>query len=63
MVAAGLTNAAIARRRGTSESAVEQSPTGMIKALEIPLHSDVDPRMEMARQYILVAGIPNACER
>jgi len=58
LVAAGLTNAAIARHRGTSESAVEQSLTAIIKALAIPTAGDVNPRMEMARQYISVAGIP-----
>ena len=58
LVATGLTNAAIARQRRTSESAVEQALTSIIKTLEIPIRGDVNPRMEMARRYILVAGLP-----
>lgn len=59
MVAQGLTNAAIARRRETSESAVEQSVAGIVRALDIPSRSDLNPRMEAARRYIAAAGLPD----
>lgn len=58
LVAAGLTNSAIARRRGTTESAVEQTLTAIIKALALNVADDVNPRMELARQFIRVAGLP-----
>lgn len=58
LVATGLTNAAIARQRGTSESAVEQALTSIIKVLDIPIRGDVNPRMELARRYIIAAGLP-----
>ena len=58
LVAAGLTNAAIANKRNTSESAVEQIFTAIKKALDIKNDADLNTRTEMVRRYIKVAGIP-----
>lgn len=59
MVAQGLTNAAIAKRRGTTQSAVEQSLSAIFRALGIDPRGDLNPRVQAARMYISVAGIPD----
>jgi DNA-binding NarL/FixJ family response regulator len=58
MVSEGFTNAAIARKRNTTESAVEQTLSAINKSLGIPIGTDINPRTEMARRYIQVAGVP-----
>lgn len=59
MVAQGLTNAAIARRRGTTQSAVEQSLSAIFRTLGIEQHGELNPRVQAARMYITAAGVPD----
>ena len=59
MVAEGLTNSAIARRRGTTQSAVEQSLSAIFRVLGIDPRGDYNPRVQAARVYIAAAGIPD----
>lgn len=56
--AAGLSNAAIAARRGTSERSVEQHLQGVYAGLGISLTAEVNPRVEAVRRYVEVAGLP-----
>ncbi len=58
MVAQGLTNSAIAHRRGTSESAVEQVLASVFRNLGLDHGADVNPRIQAARIYIAAAGMP-----
>lgn len=58
MMAQGLTNAAIAKRRGTSESAVEQVVAGIFRNLHLEPGTEVNPRMQAARLYISTVGLP-----
>jgi DNA-binding NarL/FixJ family response regulator len=58
LVAEGLTNSAIATKRSTSESAVEQTLSAIMRGLDIKSDSRVNPRTEMARRYIQIAGVP-----
>lgn len=58
MTAQGLTNAAIARRRGSSESAVEQVLASVFRNLGLTHGGEVNPRMQSARIYIEAAGLP-----
>jgi DNA-binding NarL/FixJ family response regulator len=60
LAASGLNNAAIAARRGTSERSVEQHLQAVYTTLGIELGGDVNPRVEAARRYIEVAGLPPA---
>jgi len=62
LAASGLNNAAIAERRGTSERSVEQHLQATYAALGIALGGDINPRVEAARRYIEVAGIPEASD-
>jgi DNA-binding NarL/FixJ family response regulator len=62
LAASGLNNAAIAERRGTSERSVEQHLQAAYAALGIELGGELNPRVEAARRYIEVAGIPAASE-
>ena len=55
----GLTNAAIARERGTSERAVELLLQSAWRALGVPDDPDVNRRVEGARRYIASAGMPD----
>lgn len=57
--ALGLTNAAIARRRETTERTVEQRLQSVYVALGIDVTPDVNPRVEAIRRYIAAAGIPS----
>lgn len=59
MVAQGLTNTAIAERRGTSASAVEQALSGIFRALGIGHSPDRNPRVQAALTYIAAVGIPD----
>ncbi len=58
MAATGMTNAAIAKHRNTSERTVEMRLKSVYAALGIVVTSDVNPRVEAARQYIEAAGVP-----
>jgi DNA-binding NarL/FixJ family response regulator len=58
LAALGLTNAAIARRRGTSAKNVEQRLRSVYDALGIPADGDVNPRVEAVRRYVAAAGLP-----
>lgn len=58
LVALGLTNAAIAEHRGTSERNVEQRLHSVYEALGITLDGRINPRVEAVRRYISAAGLP-----
>lgn len=58
MVAMGMTNEAIAARRGTTQRSVERRLAMVFRALGIDAMPDVNPRVEAARMYIAAAGIP-----
>lgn len=60
MIAQGLTNTAIAHRRGTSPSAVEQMVANILRTLGVPARGDVSPRMAAARIYIETMGLPES---
>jgi len=60
MVAQGLTNAGIARRRGVSESAVEGSLAHIFRILKLKRDGEISPRVQAVRFYIAAAGIPDA---
>ena len=59
MAALGMTNAAIARERGTSERNIEKLLTNAFEALGITPDPDVNPRVEAVRRYIEAAGLPS----
>ena len=59
LVASGLTNAAIAQRRSTTERTVEKRLHAIYLALGIPVTGEKNPRMEAARLYIQAAGLPD----
>ena len=56
--AAGLSNSAIAARRGTSERSVEQHLQAVYAGLGIVLQGELNPRVEAVRRYVEVAGLP-----
>ncbi len=58
MMAQGLTNAAIARRRGTSESAVEQMLASIFRNLSLEHDGDSNARVQATRIYISACGLP-----
>lgn len=60
LAALGLTNVGIARRRNTSERAVEQRLRSVYQALDIDITPEVNPRVEAVRRYMAAAGIPPA---
>jgi DNA-binding NarL/FixJ family response regulator len=60
LAASGLSNSAIAARRGTSERSVEQHLQAVYAALGIEPGGDVNLRVEAVRRYIEVAGLPSA---
>jgi len=57
LLAEGLSNAEIARRRRVSVSNVEQRVGEVFKALHLSGNPAVVPRVEAARQYIAAAGL------
>lgn len=59
LAAMGLTNTAIAVRRGTSERNVEQRLQAVYAELGIPVDGDVNPRVEAVRCYLAAAGVPS----
>ncbi len=58
MMAIGYDNAAIARRRDCSVSAVQHLILGIYRRLEIDPDDEINPRVEAIRRFIAVAGIP-----
>lgn len=58
LAAMGLTNAAIAARRGTTERNVEQRLQAVYAELGIPVDGEVNPRVEAVRRYVAAAGMP-----
>ncbi len=58
MISQGLTNAAIAQRRGTSESAVEQVVASIFRNLGLEANRDTNLRVQAARLYIAAVGLP-----
>lgn len=58
MMAQGLSNTEIARRRNTSNSAVEQRISEIFKAFGLTTSSEVTPRVEAVRRYIAENGLP-----
>ena len=59
LAALGLTNAAIAARRGTSERSVERLLHAVYEALGIPLGGATNARVEAVRRYVAAAGLPS----
>jgi DNA-binding NarL/FixJ family response regulator len=55
----GLTNSAIASRRGTNERTVEKRLKVVYQALNISVTSDANPRVLAIRAYITQAGMPS----
>lgn len=62
LAATGMTNAAIAKHRNTSERTVEMRLKSVYAALGIQVTADVNPRVEAVRQYIEAAGVPEHVE-
>lgn len=62
LAATGMTNAAIAKHRNTSERTVEMRLKSVYAALGIHVTPDVNPRVEAVRQYIEAAGVPERVE-
>jgi len=62
LAALGLTNAAIAERRGAGERSVERRLQSVYETLGIPGDGSVNPRVEAVRCYILAAGMPGERE-
>jgi len=60
LAALGLTNTAIARRRGTSAKNVEQRLRSVYDTLDIPVDGDINPRVEAVRRYVAAAGLPSS---
>jgi len=58
LAALGLTNAAIARERGTTERAVELLMQSALRALGVPDDPDLNRRVEGVRRYVAVVGLP-----
>lgn len=58
LAALGLTNAAIARERGTSERAVELLLQSALRALDVPNDPDLNRRVEGVRHYVAAVGLP-----
>lgn len=58
LMALGLSNKEIARKRGVSVSSIEQRSTEIYKVFGIPQDDTVMPRVQAIRRYIAVAGMP-----
>lgn len=59
LAAIGLTNTAIAERRGTTERNIEQRLKSIYATLGIPVGADHNPRVLAVRHYITAAGLPD----
>ena len=62
MMAQGLSNTEIARRRNTSTSAVEQRISEVFRILGLTASADVVPRVEAVRRYIAENGLPERAD-
>jgi DNA-binding NarL/FixJ family response regulator len=58
LAATGMTNAAIAKHRNTSERTVEMRLKSVYAVLGIVVTSEVNPRVQAVRQFIEAAGVP-----
>jgi DNA-binding NarL/FixJ family response regulator len=58
LAALGLTNSAIADRRGTSERSVERLLHAVYETLDIPLDGVTNARVEAVRRFVAAAGLP-----
>lgn len=59
MVSQGFTNSEIAKQRFVSEKAVEQTISKIAKALDIPVATNQNQRVHIARVYFRLTGIGN----
>jgi DNA-binding NarL/FixJ family response regulator len=59
LAAIGLTNTAIAERRGTTERNIERRLATVYVNLGIPTDGELNPRVEAVRRYVAAAGLPN----
>lgn len=58
LMSLGFTNDAIAKQAGVSRKTVERWVAGVLKAMNIDAGGDINPRVEAARRYVQIAGIP-----
>jgi DNA-binding NarL/FixJ family response regulator len=58
LMAMGYSNGEIARKRGITVSGVEQAVTAIFKAMDLEVGSEVVPRVEAVRRYIMAVGVP-----
>jgi DNA-binding NarL/FixJ family response regulator len=56
LVAAGYTNAEIARRRSLTEDAVNKAVTRLVKQLDIPLSKEGNTRVLLTQAYNRITG-------
>jgi DNA-binding NarL/FixJ family response regulator len=59
LAAMGLTNTAIAQRRGTTERNIERRLATVYKVLGIEIDGALNPRVEAVRRYVAAAGLPS----
>ena len=62
MIAEGLSNEEIARRRGTSPKSVEHVITRILVSLDLGHDASINPRVAAARMYIAEAGLPQVSD-
>jgi DNA-binding NarL/FixJ family response regulator len=62
LAAMGLSNAAIAKRRRTSERSVEQHLQAVYEGLGVRADGELNLRVEAVRRYVAVAGPPSASD-
>jgi DNA-binding NarL/FixJ family response regulator len=58
LAAMGLTNTAIAQRRGTTERNIERRLATVYDVLGIVTDGELNPRVEAVRRYVAAAGLP-----
>ena len=59
LAAMGLTNTAIAQRRGTTERNIERRLKSVYDVLGISTDAELNPRVEAVRRYVSAAGMPS----
>jgi DNA-binding NarL/FixJ family response regulator len=59
LAAMGLTNTAIAQRRGTTERNIERRLKTVYDVLGIVTDGELNPRVEAVRRYVTAAGMPS----
>lgn len=62
LMAMGLTNSEIAKRRGITRSGAEQAVGGVFRALGLQQQDELIPRVEATRLYIEARGMPKRSE-